>query len=188
MGFIFYPESPRFVGEDFRLPADFPSSIQRVGVFVNETTSRILAKVGAVGLDCIQLHGNETVEQCEELKSSGLMVIKVFSVAYGFDFNVTKSFIPVVDYFLFDTKGKYYGGNATPFDWEILKRYDQEIPFFLSGGITPENLVDVASIRGLNLHALDVNSGVEEKPGIKSSDKLRILFAGLPLKNSLVDN
>ena len=188
MGFIFYPESPRYVGEGFRLPEELSPSIKRVGVFVNETTEKILDAARRVALDCIQLHGNESVEQCEVLKGEGLTLIKVFSVAYGFDFNVTKLYIPVSDYFLFDTKGRYHGGNATTFDWEILKRYDQEIPFFLSGGISPENLDGVASIKGLNLHALDVNSGVEEQPGVKSSEKLEMLFTRLPLKNSLVDN
>lgn len=187
MGFIFYPESPRFVGVDFKLPQGLPSSIQRVGVFVNEATEKISTTAKAIGLDAVQLHGNETVEQCEVLKESGLTLIKVFSVAYGFDFNVTKPYIPLVDYFLFDTKGKYYGGNATAFDWEILKRYDQEIPFFLSGGISPENLEGVSSIKGLNLHALDINSGVEEKPGIKSLEKLTTLFNRLPSRTSLVD-
>lgn len=186
MGFIFYRESPRYVGEDFRLPQELPSSIQRVGVFVNETTDKILAMASRVGLDGIQLHGNESVEQCEALKKSGLTLIKVFSVAYGFDFNVTKPYVPLADYFLFDTKGRYHGGNATTFDWEILKRYDQELPFFLSGGISPDNLEGIGSIKGLNLHALDVNSGVEERPGLKSSEKLKLLFARVPFKNSLI--
>lgn len=182
LGFIFYPESPRFVGNDFRLPEDLPPSIRRVGVFVNETTDRILETAKRVGLDSIQLHGDESVEQCYSLRREGLTIIKVFSVSYGFDFNHTKPYIPAVDYFLFDTKGKYYGGNADTFDWEILKRYDQEIPFFLSGGLSPQNVGDVSTMEGMNLHALDVNSGVEESPGVKSIEKIETLLNRLPLK------
>ena len=182
LGFIYYPESPRFVGDDFSLPEDLPASIKRVGVFVNETTDNILGIARRVGLDCIQLHGNESVEQCNILRGAGLTLIKVFSVSYGFDFNVTKPYIPAVDYFLFDTKGKYYGGNANTFDWEILKRYDQEIPFFLSGGLSPENVGDVSSMEGMNLYALDLNSGVEVSPGLKSIEKIEALMTRLPLK------
>ena len=89
-----------------------------------------------------------------------------------------------MDYFLFDTKGAGYGGTGTVFDWRMLKKYDQEVPFFLSGGLSPENIHDVAMLRGMNLHALDVNSGVEVKPGVKDVEKikkLQSLTSPLPL-------
>lgn len=180
LGFILYPASPRFVGEAFRMPENLPSSIEKVGVFVNETTEKILQKAKTLGFDYIQLHGNEPIRQTIALKDAGLKVIKVFSLADGFDFSVTKPYVPMVDYFLFDTKGKYFGGNARAFDWEVLKHYDQEIPFFLSGGLSAENVAAVSSLKGMNLHALDVNSGVEENPGMKSTEKLKALLANLP--------
>jgi phosphoribosylanthranilate isomerase len=77
---------------------------------------------------------------------------------------------------LFDTKGKYYGGNAQAFDWTVLNRYDQQVPFFLSGGITPDNVANIAALKNMNLHALDVNSGVEITPALKSIDKLNTLI------------
>ena len=175
LGFIFYPETPRFVGEDFRVPFKLPFSIQRVGVFVNASTSEILGKVKTVGLDFIQLHGNESPEQCAELKTAGLKVIKVFSVGENFNFDLTQPYKKVADYFLFDTKGKYHGGNAKTFDWAILKRYDQEIPFFLSGGLSPENINSLGDILKMNLHALDLNSGVEVTPGIKDIEKVKTI-------------
>jgi phosphoribosylanthranilate isomerase len=180
MGFIFYPESPRFVGNDFTVPEDLPHSIRKVGVFVNESSDNILVKARHAGLDAIQLHGNESAEECNALRSAGFTVIKVFSIGEHFDFSVTKSYAPSVDFFLFDTKGRYYGGNANTFDWDILKRYDQEVPFFLSGGISPENVECVKPLRDMNLYALDVNSGVEDMPGVKSPDKLKSLFSRLP--------
>lgn len=179
LGFIFYPASPRFVGEDFKLPEDLPSTIQRVGVFVNETTEKIIEKAKNIGLDYIQLHGSEPLQQAVELKDYGIKVIKVFSVDDAFNFSVTKPYVPIVDYFLFDTKGKYFGGNAKAFNWEVLKNYDQEIPFFLSGGLSPENVSAVSSLKGMNLHALDLNSGIEETPGVKSTEKLKSLLTNL---------
>jgi phosphoribosylanthranilate isomerase len=167
MGFIFYAKSPRFVGESFVLPAGFPAEIKKVGVFVNASAETMLATAARVGLDALQLHGHESVEVCREVKAAGLEVINVFSVDDDFDFASTQPYRAVADYFLFDTKGKYYGGNAQAFDWSVLRRYDQEVPFFLSGGLTPANVADAVALEGLNLYALDVNSGVETAPGKK---------------------
>jgi phosphoribosylanthranilate isomerase len=167
MGFIFYPKSPRFVGADFRLPAAFPAGIRKVGVFVNASADEILATASRVGLDDLQLHGDESVDVCRAIKAAGKGVIKVFSIGDDFDFALTEPYRDVVDYFLFDTRGKYYGGNAQTFDWSVLKKYDQQIPFFLSGGLTPANVADALALRDMNLYALDVNSGVEAAPGNK---------------------
>ncbi len=175
LGFIFYPKSPRFVGNHFVLPANLKPEIIRVGVFVNETSSVILDKAKAYQLNYIQLHGNETPDQCEALGQLGLGIIKVFSVGDDFDFEITKPYKKVVDYFLFDTKGKYHGGNATTFNWDLLKQYDQEIPFLLSGGLSPENINEALELKSMNIHALDVNSGVEENPGMKDITKVKQL-------------
>ena len=176
LGFIFYPKSPRFVGESFDIPANLPASIKRVGVFVNESNAVIIAKSQSLKLDLVQLHGNESPEQCDELKATGLGVIKVFSVDDDFNFDLTKPYREVVDYFLFDTKGKYYGGNAKTFNWKILRQYDQEVPFFLSGGLSPDNVNTLGDIQKMNLHALDLNSGVEISPGIKDLEKIKTVM------------
>lgn len=179
MGFIFFRGTPRYVGDDFRIPDDFPGEVQRVGVFVNETTDAILKRVAKFKLDYVQLHGGEPVDQCRELKSSGIGVIKVFSVDDEMDFRVTSPYVDSVDYFLFDTKGKYHGGNATRFDWNILNGYDQRVPFFLSGGISPEHIADLKQLSGLNLAAIDINSGVEVKPGLKDARKVSEILESL---------
>lgn len=175
MGFIFYAPSPRFVGSDFKLESA-SSTPTRVGVFVNASNEEIKKNSLAAGFDHVQLHGNESVEQASALKDLGFKVIKVFSVDDEFDFSTTKQYIPAVDYFLFDTKGKLYGGNAKTFNWSVLNRYDQEVPFFLSGGLSSDNIVDIATLEGMNLYALDLNSGVEESPGLKSLAKLKAVF------------
>ena len=176
LGFIFYPNSPRYVGNDFELPRNLPSSFKKVGVFVNESNDVILSKAEKIGFEFVQLHGNESVEQSSDLKASGLKIIKVFSVDDAFKFEVTQAYKNVVDYFLFDTKGKLYGGNARTFDWNVLRKYDQEVPFFLSGGLSPENVGDLGDIRSMNLHALDLNSGVELSPGLKSLEKIKAIM------------
>lgn len=168
MGFIFYPPSPRYVGEDFQLPVDLNSAVHRVGVFVDEQVDRMLEVSTRHNLSHVQLHGDEPVAVCEQLKREGLKVIKVFSIGPDFDFSVTLPYKKAVDYFLFDTKGKYYGGNAQVFDWSILEEYDQEVPFFLSGGLSVENIQHIKRLKHMNLHALDLNSGVEDSPGIKN--------------------
>src|SRR6478735_4533152 len=125
MGFIFYPGSLRFVGNDFKLPNDFPSQVERVGVFVQESTEEIIARATRHGLSYIQLHGGESVEQCAALKQKGLKIIKVFSVGEEFDFQVVKEFVPVADYFLFDTKSSTYGGSGRTFNWSLLNQYTE---------------------------------------------------------------
>jgi phosphoribosylanthranilate isomerase len=183
MGFIFYDKSPRYVGENFEMPS-IPDSIERVGVFVNQDVAIIIDTVKKYKLDFVQLHGTEKPEQCKELKIKGIKIIKVFSVDESFDFSLLKQYAGHVNYFLFDTKGKYFGGNAEVFDWNLLKQYDQQLPFFLSGGISVENIAGIQKLKNLNLHALDVNSGVEVLPGIKDVNKIKELkrtISSLPI-------
>ena len=176
MGFIFYKNSPRYVGEDFQLPPNFPSTIKRVGVFVNENIEVIKSLIKKHKLDYVQLHGEESVTDCSELRNSGVGVIKLFSIDKDFDFETTISYESVVNYFLFDTKGKFYGGNAVAFDWNLLSRYNQKIPFFLSGGLTESNILMIKKFSGYNLVALDVNSGVEDSPGYKNVQKVDSIY------------
>jgi phosphoribosylanthranilate isomerase len=175
MGFIFYRNSKRAVPLNFQIPKDFPSSVKRVGVFVNESTYVILNLVKEFSLDFVQLHGEESGRQCEELHAADIGVIKVFGIGAAFDFKTLEPYKNVVNYFMFDTKGAEYGGTGTVFDWRMLQQYDQEVPFFLSGGISPGNIRDVAQLRGMNLHAVDVNSGVEVRPGFKDVEKIKKL-------------
>lgn len=172
LGFIFYSKSKRFVGDDFRIPKRLQQSIKRVGVFVNEVTDRILDRASLHRLDYIQLHGSESVEQCEELKARKMGVIKVFSIDQQFDFAEVNPYKKVVDYFLFDTKSEGFGGSGKTFDWNLLNNYDQEVPFFLSGGLSPSNILTAKKLMNMNIHAFDVNSGVEKQPGIKEIDSV----------------
>ncbi len=173
MGFIFYENSKRFVGEGF-MYYELDPEIKRVGVFVDASEDYIMKKVVKYLLNAVQLHGNESPELCEKLKNRGVTVIKVFSIDNDFDFSVLNHYKFYVDFFLFDTKGKEHGGNGVTFDWSILKNYDGEKPFFLSGGIGIEEIdkVKELDLAKLNLYGLDVNSRFETKPGEKDVEKL----------------
>lgn len=175
MGFIFYEKSPRYVGEelDTELLKTLPRNIRKVGVFVNAHPDLLLRTVKKYNLDMVQLHGNETPEVCRGLRSRGLTIIKAFSISEGFNFSRLNNYKSHCDYFMFDTKGETLGGTGQSFNWEILKNYDNQKPFFLSGGISPVHAEMVGELKGLNLHAVDINSKFETSPGLKNIEKIK---------------
>ena len=177
MGFVFYGQSPRYVWPRFRLPDAFPNPIQKVGVFVNATAQHIVDVVLRHRLDYAQLHGDESPGCCRALKEEGIKVIKAFSVDDGFDFEQVNPYQENVDYVLFDTRGAGRGGNGVPFDWALLEKYKGNVPFFLSGGISPGNIGRVRGLRHNLLFAIDVNSGIENSPGTKDMAKLNELIS-----------
>jgi len=176
MGFIFYEKSQRYVGQNFGIPDDLDAHIQKVGVFVNENVKMILELASKHNLNFAQLHGDEPPEECIELKNNGIKVIKAFSIHENFDFGEVDAFQSCVDYFLFDTKGKARGGNGIAFNWNLLKSYNGDLPFFLSGGIDPENVNLIQKLNRDQLFAIDVNSGIESAPGCKDVSKLNLLI------------
>jgi phosphoribosylanthranilate isomerase len=170
MGFIFWEPSKRYCAT---IPSDIPKAIKKVGVFVDETTEQIKAKVKLFGLDAVQLHGDESPKQCAALL--GLCeVIKAFRIDPDFDFKQLAPYQYHCTYFLFDTQGPLPGGNGTAFDWELLMGYALDTPFFLSGGIGLGHVDAIAEIRKRNLpiYALDVNSQFESEPGVKKIEEI----------------
>ncbi|WP_439882842.1 phosphoribosylanthranilate isomerase [Pontibacter sp. MBLB2868] len=177
MGFIFYDESKRYAEGHItpELLAELPESIKKVGVFVNASTEVMKEAIEMYDLNAIQLHGRETPRQCTEVGELGVEVIKVFSVDDKFVFENALLYETCADYFLFDTRGKDYGGNGFPFDWELLKNYLSPKPYFLSGGLNLENLKQLSKVRPKPF-AIDVNSGFEIEPGLKNMDLLKELM------------
>ena len=184
MGFIFYPGSKRFMTE--KIP-ELSEKIKKTGVFVNQPLSEVIAKIKEFDLVAVQLHGEETVQYCEELLltleqlnegSKNTEVIKAFAIDENFDFKTLEPYQAVCDFFLFDTKGKERGGNGIAFDWELLRDQSLKKPFFLSGGIGLENSgslqLFLATENGKNCYAIDVNSRFEIEPGLKDIEKLRM--------------
>lgn len=180
LGFIFYENSVRNYTENTIV--SIPNSINKVGVFVNERPEKIIKIIQKHDLNMIQLHGKETESYCLELINQlnhnqlNTKIIKSFSVDDYFVFQTLNDY-QMVDYFLFDTKGKLPGGNGTKFNWQILEKYHLEKPYFLSGGV---GLDDVSNIKEFlktsaskHCYALDVNSQFEIEAGLKNKEKLQ---------------
>jgi phosphoribosylanthranilate isomerase len=173
LGFILYPPSKRFLGENYILDSPVPEGILKVGVFVNALITEVVHWVNRLDLDFVQLHGEESPEYCYELQLIGIPVIKSFGIEADFDFRYTKPWLPVADYFLFDTKTPERGGSGKQFNWEQLKEYTYDKAFFLSGGIGPDDARSIKKIKGLPLHAVDINSRFEDSPALKNIDLVK---------------
>ncbi len=172
IGFIFYDKSPRFVEDlDEKVMEAIPDEIKKVGVFVNETTEKIKEKISTYSLDLVQLHGDESPEICRTLQKENIEVIKAISVATVEDIKRVEPYAGAVDYFLFDTKGKNFGGNGISFDWKILDAYPLDVPYFISGGIGMDELNFLGKTRVP--HAIDINSKFEQSPGRKDIELLK---------------
>lgn len=178
MGFIFYPASKRYVGDEFVMPAGL-GIIKKAGVFVNAGYDEIARKIDRHGLNAVQLHGDENPGLCSRLQQQGTEVIKAFGVDAGFDFNRTEEYLGAVSLFLFDTRTPGYGGSGKPFDHALLEKYPWDKPYFISGGINPANVEQAAAWPDKRLYGLDLNSGFEQKPGEKNSATLSKAIAGI---------
>lgn len=186
LGLIFYPLSKRFVGElDIKVLGELPTSIKLTGVFVDESLENVLENAQKYNLSAIQLHGSESEEYCRELKSelfkisplNKIEIWKAFGIGLGFDFGSLDAYRDVVDSFLFDTKTEAHGGSGLSFDWRVLSEYKLDKPFFLSGGISPENIHEVFNLNHKQLFGVDLNSKFELEPGLKDVLSLKTAFS-----------
>ena len=174
IGFIFYANSPRYVGQDFNIDfLDNNIQIKKTGVFVNDTIENVLNTVKKYKLDFVQLHGNEQPEFCDHIAEQNIQVIKAFQIDNNFDFQLTVKYRSSCTYFLFDTKTTSYGGSGNTFNWDVLNKYDNEVPYFLSGGIDINMADKIKSLSSkFNIHAIDLNSRFEIEPGLKDIEKI----------------
>ena len=169
MGFIFYKKSKRFFNESKLILND---KINRVGVFVNQEINEVIDNIKKYKLDYVQLHGEEDVRYCLSIKSI-CKVIKVFKIDDTFNFDKVKKFESVSDYYLFDTKTNLHGGSGKKFNWEILKNYNSKKYFFLSGGISENDIEEIKKIRKIYpIIGIDINSKFE-LPNLKK-DRAKI--------------
>jgi phosphoribosylanthranilate isomerase len=172
-GLIFYKESPRYVGNTIK-GSDLQDSdfeLKKVGVFVDAEYDEIMKTIDAYGLDIVQLHGNEEPLLCESLSDS-VEVIKVFSIG-GSDAKAVDELLAdydeVCDYYLFDTAvpGGAKGGTGVQFNWKILADSTIEKPFFISGGIGPDDTAKLKKFKHPDFFGVDINSRFEKEPGVK---------------------
>lgn len=180
VGFIFYEKSPRFITTQWAVFSSvFPEDTRKVGVFVDEEVEVILHKVTEMGLEVVQLHGQESPQMCLELQDAGLTVMKAFRVEADFDFEELRAYQDCCNYFLFDASGAHPGGNGVRFNWELLREYPLDTPYFLSGGIGLEHLEEIKALRLPHLYGVDLNSKFEVQPGLKDIDRLKGFMEGL---------
>jgi len=179
LGFIFYPPSPRSVTPQEAGHAAFfsPNRIKRVGVFVDPNDELIMQVVENLCPHILQLHGGETPSRIGQIREKfNLPIMKAIKVASEKDIESIEQYNDCSDIFLFDAKpplaaqNSLPGGNGISFDWSLLKSFKCEKPWFLSGGINLSNIKDALKVTGST--AVDVSSGVEDKPGEKNTQKI----------------
>jgi phosphoribosylanthranilate isomerase len=180
IGFNFFRKSPRYVEPDAAgsLGRAVPPHVLKTGLFVDDDDARIAAILAAAPLDLLQLHGSETPERVASIKAKfGLPVMKVIKVRDAGDIARAAQYETVADRLLFDAqppadmKNALPGGNAVSFDWTLLQGFRSRLPWMLSGGLTPANLAE--AVRQSGAPAVDVASGVEDRPGEKSLSKIK---------------
>lgn len=172
MGFIFYPASPRYVGE---VLSYFPGNVKRVGVFVNEQPGRLLMLAEKNRIDILQLHGTESPDDCRAFQKKGFLVMKAFGIVTDkpFPSALIEGYEGCCDYFLFDTRTDLYGGSGKKFAWELLSDYQGRTPFLLSGGISLADIEAVKAFSHPRCVGVDLNSGFEIEPAVKDVQLLQ---------------
>lgn len=176
VGFVTYPKSPRHVSTETmrELGARVPKSVIRVGLFVDPDDALLDEKLATGALDVLQLHGSETAERVAAIgRRTGKPVMKAIKVTVAEDVERGIAiYADVCDRLMFDAaEGILPGGNAKAFDWAILSGRSVPLPWFLAGGLTPENVAEAVRVTGAR--AVDVSSGVEAGRGVKSIDRIR---------------
>lgn len=185
LGFIFYEKSPRYVLNHLNL--EEISEIRhygKVGVFVNETVERIIEISEKADLNFIQLHGDETEHFISELKQKlnpKIEIIKVIRIGNQSSNELQKTInqnLLVINYFLFDTDSKAFGGTGKQFDRNILNTIEIPLPYLLSGGISEDNIENIKHLKQKPF-ALDINSRFETEPGNKDISKIKRFISSL---------
>lgn len=176
LGFIFYEKSPRFVLNHLNLKniAEIPH-FRKVGVFVNESIKVIVETVTEAQLDIVQMHGNEDeifIQRLKQALGENIKIIKVFRIENQMP-AIESWNLDEIDYFLFDTDSKAFGGTGQTFNWSILNQIEIPKPYFLSGGISLENFNQMFLIKNKPF-AIDINSKFEIQPGIKDLEKIKL--------------
>jgi phosphoribosylanthranilate isomerase len=189
-GFIFYPKSPRFVGN--KISAEkmrkIKGHIAKVGVFVNEPYDDMMRTVEEYRLDMVQLHGDETPFFCEKV-ANYVTVVKAFRLSDNDPIDwIVRPYHDGTDMFMFDTMGAGYGGTGKKFDWNVLKEASINKLFFLSGGIEPGDEESIKTFMkepvAQKLFSIDINSKFEIAPGVKDMKKVKEFVEKLKVSRS----
>ncbi|MBD2427529.1 phosphoribosylanthranilate isomerase [Phormidium sp. FACHB-1136] len=182
LGFICVAQSPRYVA-----PAQIAAILTTlaehdwrggsVGVFANADLDPLLAVVQQTGLNTVQLHGAETLAQCQHLRQAlpHHRLIKAIRVRTTADLDQALTYAPTVDALLLDAyHPDHLGGTGLTLDWSALQTFAPPCPWFLAGGLRPDNIHQ--ALANLHPHGIDLSSGVETRPGIKDLALVQQLF------------
>jgi phosphoribosylanthranilate isomerase len=184
VGLVFYARSPRALSprQAAALAAQVPQGVCKVGLFVDADDETLAQTAHTVGLDMLQLHGEESPSRVAAIKAAtGLPVMKVIKLRQPEDLAIARDYLEVADRLLFDAKpppeatDALPGGNALSFDWHMLAGTDWPLPWMLAGGLTAANLAEAVAVTGAR--AVDVSSGVESAPGRKDPALIRKFLA-----------
>jgi phosphoribosylanthranilate isomerase len=177
-GLIFYPKSPRYVLRQMTTnQIKKENNVNKVGVFVNASVEEVLHMVDECRLHMVQLHGDETPRYCEKI-ADYISVVKAFRISDSDNIGWRiKDYMEVCDMFMFDTEGAGYGGTGKKFNWQKLHDVAVGKPYFLSGGIEPDDVEKLKAFSKLpeakGLFAIDINSKFEFLPGVKDMEKIK---------------
>jgi phosphoribosylanthranilate isomerase len=177
VGFMHFARSPRHVDIETlqTLISEARGRVETCVVLVNPDNSCVM-EVAALSPDWIQLHGPETPHRVEAVRDeAGIAIMKALPIGTAEDVSAVASFAEAADRILLDAKppkgAERSGGLGVPFDWSLLKALDPELPFMLSGGLTPETVG--AAVQTVKPMGVDVSSGVERALGIKDAALIR---------------
>ncbi|BAY96551.1 N-(5'-phosphoribosyl)anthranilate isomerase [Tolypothrix tenuis PCC 7101] len=182
LGFICVPTSPRYVNvlQIQAAVAPLPHHIDKIGVFANSSIQEISQTVVESGLTSVQLHGNESPEFCHQLRQAlpDVEIIKALRIRSHEHLQQVTEYTNYIDTLLLDAyHPQHLGGTGQTLDWTMLQQFNPGCPWFLAGGLTPDNILDALSL--VKPNGIDLSSGVERKPGDKDLDLVAKLFLTL---------
>lgn len=182
LGFICVPTSPRYIkAEQIRAVVEqLPEKIDKIGVFANSTPLEITQIIVKSGLTGVQLHGDETPEFCQQLRQllPNIEIIKALRIRSFEDLNAAATYTKKTNTLLLDAyHPQQLGGTGTTLDWQMLQQFSPTSPWFLAGGLTPDNIL--LALNQIKPSGIDLSSGVERAPGDKDLDKVAQLFERL---------
>ncbi|MBE9125392.1 MULTISPECIES: phosphoribosylanthranilate isomerase [unclassified Coleofasciculus] len=184
LGFVCVPASPRYVSPSQILAVieQLQKSVDRVGVFANTPVEEICKIVIEGSLNAVQLHGAEPIEFCRHLRQvlPEVEIIKALRVKTPDCLKLAQTYTPWVDTLLLDAyHPNSLGGTGKTINWETLEQFHPNRPWFLAGGLTPDNVLD--ALKAVQPSGIDLSSGVERSPGDKDLDKVALLFQKIAL-------
>ncbi|MEH2109755.1 phosphoribosylanthranilate isomerase [Nostoc sp.] len=182
LGFICVPTSPRYVttSQIRAAVAELPDNIDTIGVFANATIPEIYQIVVDSGLTGVQLHGDESLNFCDQIRQvlPNVEIIKALRIRNLEHLDTAVDYTKYVDTLLLDAyHPQQLGGTGKTLDWTMLEQFSPTCPWFLAGGLTADNIVE--ALNQVNPSGIDLSSGVERTPGDKDLDKVALLFNSL---------